>query len=339
MRRRELFGLVSGAATGWAFSAYAQKPRKTYRIAMVHSNRPAAEMAEDSPIAGYRTFFRELRRLGYVEGENLTVERYSGGGNAATYRELADGIARTNPDLIFAAGGMVRYLKDVTSKIPIVTFVSGDAARVGVVKSLARPGGNVTGVGVDAGSEIWGKRFELLQQVIPGMSKVGFLATRQDSASAEKVREVSRKAGVTMVSPSFGSSMKETEYNRVFAMMLKQGAEAVLVSEEGENNTNILSIVEQIAEARLPAMYPIREATEAGGLMAYVIDFNELFRIMAVQIDQIFRGGNPAEIPIYLPTKFALIINLKTAKTLGLTVPTSLLAGADEVIERRRLPV
>jgi putative ABC transport system substrate-binding protein len=332
MRRREFLSLVS-AATGWPFSAYAQKPGKAYRIAMVHSNRPTAEMAENSPVRGYQTFFRELRRLGYVEGENLTVERYSGGGKAATYRELADGIARTNPDLIFAAGGMARYLKDVTSKIPIVTFVPGDAARMGIVTSLARPGGNVTGVGVDAGSEIWGKRFELLQQAVPAMSKVGFLATRQDSRSAEKVREVIRKAGVTIVSPSFDSSMKETEYKRVFAVMLEQGAEAVLVSDDGDNNTNILLIVEQIAEAGLPAMYPIREATEAGGLMAYAIDFNELFRLMASQIDQIFKGRNPAEIPIYLPTKYELIINLKAAKTLRLTVPASLLIGADEVIE------
>jgi len=330
MRRRKFLGILGGAAA-WSFAARAQK--KTYRMAAVHSNRPTNELAADSPVPTYREFIRELHRLGYIVGDNLSVEPYSGGGKAASYPALAETIVRSNPDLVYAAGGMASYLKAATSTIPIVTFVSGDVVRTGLVASLARPGGNITGVAVDAGAEIWGKRFELLRQVIPGLSKLGFVVVRQDTMTAEKVREVTRAAGVTLIAPSVDASRKETEYKRVLAMMLDQGAEAVMVSDDGQNNANFELIVEQIAQVRLPALYPLREAADAGGLMAYAIDFNELYRLMAGQIDQIFKGRKPADIPIYLPTKFQLVINLKTAKALSFSVPPLLVAGADEVIE------
>jgi putative ABC transport system substrate-binding protein len=335
MKRRDFITVLCGAAL-WPVGVRAQRAGKTYRMAMVHSNRPVAEMTEDTPVQTartYRDFFRELRRLGYVEGENLMVERYSGGGKAAAYPELAEAIVHSTPDLIFAGGGMASYLKAATSTIPIVSFFSGDVVSTGLVASLARPGGNITGVAVDAGAEIWGKRFELLRQVIPGLSRVGFLATRPNYDRAEAVSEAARQVGITTISPLFDVSGMESEYRRVFAAMLEQGAEAVMVSDEGENNANVGLIVDLIAQARLPALYPIREATEAGGLMAYSIDFTELFRVMARQIDQIFRGRSPADIPIYLPTKFELVVNLKTAKALALSLPTLLVATADQVIE------
>jgi putative ABC transport system substrate-binding protein len=333
MRRREFLALLGVVAGGLPFSARAQKPGRSYRIAMVHPNRATEEMTEGGPNQAYRAFFQELRRLGYVEGENLIVERYSGGGRAATYAELAASIVRSNPDLIYVGGGLQSYFREATSKIPIVTFMSADDARSGLVASLARPGGNITGVGTDAGTENWGKRLELLQQVVPAMSRIGFLVVRPDSVSAVAIRELVRKAGLTIVEPSFDPSKKETEYKRAFAVMSEQGAAAVIVVPEGENVANLEVIVAQAAEVRLPAIYSHREPVDIGGLMAYAIDFVELLRVMARQIDQILKGKNPGEIPIYLPTKFDLIINLKTAKSLGLTLPSGLLANANEVIE------
>lgn len=333
MRRREFLGLFGAAAGSLPFAAHAQKSGRSYRIAMVHPNRAIEEMTEGGPNQPYRAFFQELRRLGYVEGENLIVERYSGGGRAATYPELAASIVRSNPDLIYVGGGLQSYFRETTSKIPIVTFMSADDARSGLVASLARPGGNITGVGTDAGTEIWGKRLELLRQVVPAMSKIGFLVVRPGSVSAVAVRELVRRAGLAIVEPSFDPSKKETEYKRAFAEMSEQGAAAVLVHPEGENSANLEVIVAQAAHARLPAIYSHREPIDVGGLMAYAIDFTELLRVMARQIDQILKGKNPGEIPIYLPTKFDLIINLKTAKLLGLTLPSTLLANAHEVIE------
>ena len=333
LRRREFLALLGVFAFGLPFSARAQKPGRSYRIAMVHPNRATEEMTEGGPNQAYRAFFQELRRLGYVEGENLIVERYSGGGRAAAYAELAASIVRSNPDLIYVGGGLQSYFRDATPKIPIVTFMSADDARSGLVASLARPGGNITGVGTDAGTENWGKRLELLQQVVPAMSRVGFLVVRPDSVSAVAIRELVRKAGLTIVEPSFDPSKKETEYKRAFAVMSEQGAAAVIVHPEGENIANLEVIVAQAAEVRLPAIYSHREPVDVGGLMAYAIDFIELLRVMARQIDQILKGKNPGEIPIYLPTRFELIINLKSAKSLGLTLPSALLANAHEVIE------
>src|SRR5262245_49054289 len=159
MRRREFIALIGGAAA-WPLAARAQQPRKVYRIALVHPNRPASEMTETSQLPGYRTFFHELRRLGYVEGQNLVVERYSGEGRPESYRKFARDVIHREPDLIVTMGGLSRSFKAETATIPITGFTNGDPVLTGLISSLARPGGNITGVGINAGVEIWGKRFE-----------------------------------------------------------------------------------------------------------------------------------------------------------------------------------
>ncbi len=333
MRRREFITALLLAVT--IRSAQAQKPAKVYRVALVHPNRPATDMTEASHLPGYRTFFQELRRLGYVEGQNLVVERYSGEGRPENYPKLARDVIRREPDLIVTMGGLSSSFKPETATIPITGFTNGDPVLAGLVSSLARPGGNITGVNIAAGYEIWGKRFELLRELVPSISKVGFLSLRANAATkyAAAAREAPNRVGIPVVGPTLDSPVDEAEYRRVFAAMSQEGADAVIVGEEGENNTNFRLIVELAAQARLPAIYAAPEYAEAGGLMAYAVDFNELFRVLAAQTDQILKGTKPGEIPYYLPTKFQLIINLKTAKALGIHVPEGLSARADKVIE------
>jgi putative ABC transport system substrate-binding protein len=325
MRRRDVItGLIAAATMG---RAKAQQTGKVYRIAYVSPTELITEVEEP--------FYKELRRLGYVEGQNLVVERFYGGGRAEHYPELARNVVRSNPDAIFAqTSRMALDIKVVTATIPIVC-VSSDPVALGIAESLARPGGNITGVSADAGLEIWDKRLQLLREAVPRISRVGILASRawSESATGAAVREAVRRAGMPLVSSPLEAPLQETEYRRVFAAMTQERADALIVGDQPENLTNQAVIVELAQEARLPAMYTYREHVESGGLIAYAFDVPEITRHAAQQIDQVLKGAKPGNIPFYQATKFELVINLKTAKALGLTIPPSLLARADEVIE------
>jgi putative tryptophan/tyrosine transport system substrate-binding protein len=333
MKRRDVIvGLLVAAATG---RAQAQQTGKVYRVAFVDRSTPVAQLTEDGGLPAYRRFFEELRRLGYVEGQNLVVERYSGEGRAEHYPELAHEVVRRKPDVIFVIGpSLVLDFKSATATIPIVGM-TGDPVAYGIVAALARPGGNITGVSVDPGFEIWGKRLELLREAIPSVSRVTYLAPRPywDGPPGAEMRKAVKRAGIVLVGPPLDAPIQEAEYRRVFTAMAQEGADALVVSEAIENYTSRLLIVELADKARLPAIYPYREYVEISGLMAYAIDTPDLGRRAADQIDQILKGTKPGEIPYYQPTTFKLSINLKTAKTLGLTIPPSLMTVADEVIE------
>ena len=217
-----------------------------------------------------------------------------------------------------------------TTTIPTVTIMF-DPIALGLVASIARPGGNITGVTIAGGFEIIGKRMGLLGEAMPKMSTVHFLASRpywEDTRGAA-AREVAKRAGVAL-SPVLGN-FNEEEYQRVFKSMEQDRADALMVSEESEHLTNRATIVELAAKDRIPTMYANREFVEVGGLMAYSVDLADIFRRLANLIDKILRGANPGDIPFYQPTK--LSINLKTAKALGLEMPAMLLGRADEVIE------
>jgi putative tryptophan/tyrosine transport system substrate-binding protein len=203
------------------------------------------------------------------------------------------------------------------------------------VASLARPGANITGVSIDAGLDVYGKRLALLKEAIPGLARVSFLASREDWQDSEGpgVREAAERAGVTLVGSLVDVPMHEVAYRRAFASVSQEGVDAILVSVDSDNFTNRRLIVDLAANARLPTMFAWREPVEAGGLMAYAIDLPELWRHVARQVDQILKGASPGEIPVYQVTKFQFVINLKTAKALGLTVPPAILVAADEVIE------
>jgi putative tryptophan/tyrosine transport system substrate-binding protein len=332
MKRREFIAsLLFSAVTP---NVQAQQPAKIYRIALVNPAAPVKEMSETGSFRNFKALFSELRRLGYVEGQNLIVERYSGEGNTAHYAELAREAVRQQPDVILAnTSRMVRYSKAATATIPIVGTMA-DPVAWGIVDSLARPGGNITGVSDVEGEEIIGKRLGLLRELIPTATRVGFLASRDIAESVHGVamREAAHQSGISLVGPPL-ETIQEAEYRRVFELMKQERADALIVSTQGEHGTHSRLIIELVQKSRLPALFPYRYFAERGGLIAYGIDSVDLYRRAASYIARILQGAKPSELPIDLATKFELIINLKAAKTLGLTVPQILLAGADEIIE------
>jgi putative ABC transport system substrate-binding protein len=333
MRRRDFIAALGAAAT-WPLAARAQQPAKMKRIAYVS---PAAKVSEISVSgrADIRAFFEELSRLGYVEGQNLGVERYSGEGRPERYAELARDVVNTHPDLIVTSTVRLSLdFKMATTTIPIVTILF-DPVASGLVGSIARPGGNITGVTIAGGFEITGKRMGLLVEAMPKLSTVGYLASRPywEDPRGAAAREAAKRAGLSLKAALLGSPFNEAEYQRVFKSMEQDRADALLVAEESENLANRATIVELAAKDRIPTMYPFRDFVAVGGLMAYGSDLADIFRRVANHVDKILRGANPGDIPFYQPTKFELVINLKTAKALGLEMPAMLLARADEVIE------
>ena len=334
MRRRDFIaGLMFATAMG---RAQAQQTGKVYRIAFANPVVPVADINQASKGSlAIPAIFEELTRLGYIEGRNLLIERYSGEGRAAHYPDLARQIVSRNPDLIIAISSiLVLDVKAATSTIPIVGMF-GDPVGTGIVHSLARPGGNITGVSVDVGWwDQWAKRVQLLKEAVPQITRLGILKMRdvRERFSAEQ-RDLALKNSVSIVGPPLEHPTDEQEYHRVFAALAQEGADGLFVTEESENVTNRRLIVELAAKGRLPTIYPYRQFVEAGGLMAYGIDASDVGHRVADMVDQILKGAKPGDIPIFQPTKFELSINLKTAKTLGIELPPLLVARADNVIE------
>ena len=239
-----------------------------------------------------------------------------------------------DPDVIVTGTNpVVIAFKAATSTIPVVAFML-DPLHAGLITSLGRPGGNLTGITLDAGIEIWGKRLQILKEAIPSTTKAAFLGMREgwEGSSGQALRDAGGRLGISLafMLPQQGTP---SEIERVFAAMEEQRPDAVLVSGEGDLYAHRQLIAELAEKNRLPAICPYRDYVEAGGLMAYAVDLAELLRRMADDVHQILNGAKPGDIPIYQPIKFELLINLKTANTLGLTQPSGLLARADEVIE------
>jgi putative tryptophan/tyrosine transport system substrate-binding protein len=331
MRRRDFtIGLLSATAAGTVRAQ--QRSNQQHRIAIVIPAGPVASI--DDPASRYwQAFWDELRRLGDVEGQNLIVERYSAEGPSAGYADLARQVVNRKPDVIVAATAITQAASAAAPTVPIV-WVGADPIRAGLVTSLARPGGNITGVSVDAGIEIWGKRLQILKEAVPSASKVAVLATPTawEIGDGKGLREASQRLEISLI-PTLLQASASSEYQRVFAEMLQQRPDAIIISAAGEFLPSCQLIVELVEKSRLPAIYPWREYIEAGGLMAYEVDPGELGRRIADDVHEIVSGANPGDIPIYLPTKFDFVINLKAAKALGLVIPPTLLARADEVIE------
>jgi putative tryptophan/tyrosine transport system substrate-binding protein len=330
---RRAFITLLGAAATWPLAARAQQPA-TQRIAIFHPAIPTTLLTETGGGSAWRAFFRELRRLGYVEGKNLIIERYSAEGHHERYADLAREIVTRNPDVIVTGTNpVVNAFKAATSTIPVVAFML-DPLQAKLVTSLGRPGGNLTGITLDAGIEIWGKRLELLKEAIPSTAKAAFLGMRGgwEGSSGQFLRDAGGRLGISLVFmlPQMGTT---SEIERVFAAMEQEGPDAVLVSGEGDLYAHRQLIAELAEKKRLPTICPYRDHVEAGALMGYAVDLAELLRRMADDVHQILKGAKPGDIPIYQPTKFELLLNLKTAKALGLTLPPALLARADEVIE------
>jgi putative ABC transport system substrate-binding protein len=327
-RRDFTIGLLLAPAVP---TARAQERAKQHRIAIVITAGPVARI-DDPGSHFWQPFWQELRRLGDIEGQNLAVERYSAEGRPETYPDLAREVANRSPDVIVGHEEIVRAARTETSTIPIV--VVGAPILTGLAASLARPGGNITGVSVYPGIEIWGKRLQILKEAVPSASTVAFLAMHGwwEGVIGQELREAGQRLKISVIAMPLRESTP-SEYRRAFMEIAPEGPEAIMVSSSGELAPHRRLIVELAEKNRLPAMYADRDYSDAGGLMAYAVDLGELGRRMADDVHQILNGAKPGDIPIYQPTKFELVINLKAAKTLGLTIPPALLARADEVIE------
>jgi putative ABC transport system substrate-binding protein len=315
-------------------AAEAQPTKKVYRIAVVHPSESVADMTEAKD-PNFRAFFAELRRLGYVEGQNLVVERRSGEGRPARFPELAREVVQLQPDLIFVISArMARAFQAATTTIPTVG-ITPDPIFEKLVASLARPGGNLTGFSVEAGEELIGKNVEILKEAVPRASRVALLTPQADweMPYGLVMRRVGARVGMTVIGALLSDPIQEPEFRRAFAAMVRDRVDTLIVADSAENFTHRQIIVTLAAQARLPAIYPFREFVDVGGLMSYSVDFAAMFRDAAGYVDRIFKGANPGDLPYQLPTKVPLVINLKTAKALGLTIPPAVLARADEVIQ------
>ena len=335
MRRRDFISLLGGAAVAWPLAAAAQQSTNSKRLAIFSPAEPSADLHEHSESKKYRAFFAELRRLGWIEGHNLNVERYGREQNTSGPEALATEIVRSNPDVIFVVGPGVAIFKKLTSRIPIVV-ITADPVKQGLAESLAHPGGNFTGVSIDAGLSIHGKRIALLREMVPTMSKLGCLALRlswNGPALGPTIRAAAETAGLPLAVSLLEIGTSEAGYRAAVESISRDGANAVMVLDSPETFQKGTLIARLLGDAKLPAIFAHSEDVEAGGLMAYSFDLIELYKRVGNNIDAILRGAKPGDIPIYQVTKFELSINLKTAKQLGLSVPPALVAIADKVIE------
>jgi putative ABC transport system substrate-binding protein len=335
MKRREFFGLAGGAVTlpfVWPLAARAQqaKPR---RLAFVHSGIPVDRLTESAGPFWMRRFFETLRGLGDVEGSNLVVERFSAEGRSDRFAALAAEVVNRKPDVIVSnLNDLVKAFMAATTTVPIV-MIAGDPIAGGLVKNLARPGGNVTGVSINAGIEIYAKRLQILKEAVPSLAKVGHLLSGDwDDDSWATLDGSWRRLGVSFTRILM-PVVDGTQLQRVFTEMSQQKMDAFIVDEGGSFLAQRAVVVDLAEKHRLPAIYPYRDYVEQGGLMALAPDLGELAERMANDVHQLFNGAKAGDIPIYQPSKFQMIINLKTAKAIGLDIPAALVARADEVIE------
>jgi putative ABC transport system substrate-binding protein len=332
MRRRDFIaGAVSVAA---ATRAAAQSSTGSRRLAIFSLSEPAALMQEHSENRYYSVLFAELRRLGHVEGQNLTVERYGREQNTSGVDALVAAVVRSNPDVVYVVGlGAVNF-KNATTAIPLVALTA-DPVALGLAATLAHPRGHITGVSVDTGPSIHGKRIALLREMFPPMSKLACLTLRVqwEGIQGPVLSAACDAAKLPFASVLLELPTSEAAYRDAVARVSQENANAIMLGDSPDAMTNRAMITKLIGEAQVPAIYPFAEFVDAGGLMAYSFDLSDLNKRVANNVDAILRGANPGDIPFYQNTRFELSINLKTAKMLGLTVPATLLASADKIVE------
>ncbi|HTF74041.1 MAG TPA: ABC transporter substrate-binding protein [Bradyrhizobium sp.] len=329
MQRREFIGLIGGAAA-WPLAARAQQPAgPVYRVGYLSIG------AREQTLYATKAFEEGLRSLGYRIGENVVIEYRFANAEIERLPALAADLVRIGVDIIIAAGGnpATDAAMKATTIIPIVMTTVVDPVSAGIVASLARPGGNVTGLTVDAGGEILGKRFELLKETLPNLSRLGILFNPDVAVNRSRLTsmaEPARVLGLTLV-PVEARGLNALE--QAFAIMVKERAQAFVVQGDSVMFNYRGQIAEMALRNRLPAASVQRELAEAGFFLSYGADLRDLYRRSAFFVDRIFRGAKPADLPVEQPTKYELVINLKTAKALGIIVPPTLLTRADEVIE------
>jgi putative ABC transport system substrate-binding protein len=316
--------LLAFTVLGNPAASEAQPTGTIARIGLLRSGSPPDPFVE--------AFRDGLRELGYVEGRNLVIEYRWAKGRDELLPGLAADLVRLKVDVIVTSGAPALLAsKHATSEIPIVMAVTGDPVGLGLVASFARPGGNITGLAYQT-DELAGKWVQLLKEAVPGVSRVAALADRRGGGQQGRTAEVAAQSvGVRLQVLTVG---RPDDFETAFAKVKREHAEALIVLGSPFFSTHRARLVELAARHRLPAMYHQREFVEgAGGLMSYGPDFRDLFRRAATYVDKVLKGATPGNLPVEQPSKFELVINLRTAKTLGLTIPLSLLQRADRVIE------
>ena len=327
MKRRKFIALLGGAAVGWPLAARAQQAGKSPTIGYLGANTSSIESYFLS------AFVQRLRELGWIEGRNVTIEYRWGQGRNERFAEIAAEFVRLNVDVILTSGtAPVMAAKQATSVIPIVFATAGDPISTGIVSNLARPGGNVTGLSLQQ-TDLATKRLELLREVIPGLRRLAIMAHSGAPAAVLEMNEVEAAADTLGLSVEIFKIRQAEDIAPSVFEVLKDRADALFVCTDPLVNTNRTRIVTLALGARLPTMYQLRDHVEVGGLMSYGPNLPDQFRRAAGCVDKILRGTKPGDIPVEQPTKFDLVINLTTAKALGLTIPESFLLRADEVIE------
>ena len=322
IRRREFISVLGGAAATWPLSLRAQQPAaKIARVGII----------DDSPV--WDAFRRGLNDLGYVERQNIAFEYRNSNGTPKRLAEAAAELVRRPVDAIATYGTPpTRAAKQATTTIPIVMIAIGDPVGSGLVTSFNRPGGNITG-NSNVGLDLTAKRLQMLREVVPSFSRVAFLWNPDNASHPAQLADLQaaiQKLGMTFVPVSVRTS---DEFDGAFAAIVRARADAFLMTVDPFHQRNIRRIIDFLAGTRVPGMFYIKENAVAGGLMSYGASLPDLFRRGAWYMHRILQGVKPADLPIEQPTKFDLVINLKTARALGLTVPDKLLALADEVIE------
>ena len=305
-------------------TADAQQAKKVLRIAFLSASRPQPRD---------EAFRLALRELGYVEGKNSAVEYRYAGGNSDRVRELAVELVRLKVDVIVTGGpAATRAAKEATITIPIVMTNENDPVENGFIASLARPGGNITGLSNFA-PELSGKQLELLKETLPRFSHVAVLGTSTVPGNAQVLKETELAAGIFGVKLQYLDVLASKDIETAFRAAGKGRADAVIVLRGFVLNSHRRQVVELAVNGRLPAIYAQSEYVQEGGLMSYGVSPSDLSRRAAIYVDKILKGAKPADLPVEQPTKFELVINLKAAKQIGLTIPPNVLARADRVIK------
>jgi putative ABC transport system substrate-binding protein len=322
--RRKFIAALGGAATTWSLAAHAQQPARLPTIGLLTPDASSwsAEIA---------AFAERLSQLGWIEGRTIAIEHRWSEGRPERIVEIAAEFARQKVDVIVTYGGAIATLKQAAASIPIVFAIAGDPVGSGFVKSLARPGGNITGTSLQQ-TEFATKRLELLREIVPSLRRLAIMFNANYPSSVREngeVQAVARSLGLE-VAPH---EIRRAEDIAPVIEAVKSQADALYVVEDALILANKTPIITLTLSARLPASFVFRESAKTGALMSYGPNLPALFQRAADFVDKILRGTKPGDIPVEQPTKFDLVINLKTAKALGLTVPTTLLATADEVVE------
>ncbi|MCW5745848.1 MAG: ABC transporter substrate-binding protein [Alphaproteobacteria bacterium] len=318
MRRRVFIALVGGATCAWPLASRAQV--RAPRIGALHVGNPEPN---------WRLFRDALQALGYIDGKTAHIEMRTAGGDTGKLPDLAKDFVRSKVDLIVAfQTPAVQAAKQATQSLPIVMATAGDPVATGLIASLARPGGNITGM-ASATSELGSKTLEVLRDLLPKARRIAVLANATDPFTTPFLQHLERGGGAVALEVRAWKVSDAGEFDAAFAAMRQWQAEAMI----HQPSLPRARAIDLALQHRLPSISPTRAYSETGGLMSYAADLAAQMHQAAMYVDRILKGARPADLPVQQPTKFELVINLRTAKALGITIPSSLLARADEVIE------